>query len=178
MLAALGCQELIVTNAAGALNPCFRPGEIMVIDDHVSLPSLAGLSPLVGVAPTGGTPRFVDLSGAYSRRLAALADVAAEANGQSVRHGVYVMVGGPNFETPAEVRFLQHLGDAVGMSTVPEVIVARQLGLEVLGVSILSNLAAGLPGALLEHEDVLRVVGQTAPVVGQLIQSVLRRIGA
>lgn len=173
---ALGSDTLIVTNAAGGLNPALRPGDLVLITDHLSFPSLAGHSPLVGVPPTESAPRFVDLSGAYSTRLRQQAlEVAAQA-GIPLRQGVYIMVGGPNFETPAEVRFLRLIGgDLVGMSTVPEVIVARQVGLEVLGISVVSNLAAGLPGALLAHEDVLRVVAGTVESVITLIRGVLSR---
>jgi purine-nucleoside phosphorylase len=176
-LYALGCRELIVTNAAGALNPDFRPGDLMLIDDHVSFPSLAGLSPLVGDTPPPHLTRFVDLTDAYSEELRALAqEVAANAH-LSIRHGIYVMVGGPNFETPSEVRFLRLAGgDAVGMSTVPEVIVARQLGMRVLGLSVISNVAAGLPGAVLGHEDVLATVARSAAQVRGIVEGVLARL--
>jgi purine-nucleoside phosphorylase len=179
VLHALGCRVLVVTNAAGALNPDFRPGEVMLIEDHLSFPSVSGGSPLVGPAREEGLPRFVDLTDAYAPRLRELALAVAARNGDSLRRGVYVMVGGPNFETPAEVRFLRQVGgDAVGMSTVPEVIVARQLGVDVLGLSVLSNLAAGLPGALLSHDDVLRSVEGAAPVVGRTIRGVVAELVA
>lgn len=175
---ALGCRTLIVTNAAGALNPSFAPGDVMVIEDHISFPSLAGHSPLAGRAEPGW-PRFVDLTDAYSPGLRNRAHAAAAASGVHLQSGVYVMVGGPNFETPAEVRFLRQIGgDAVGMSTTPEVIVARQLGMEVLGLSAISNLAAGLPGALLEHKDVLAMMERSAPTVAQVIRGVVEGIDA
>jgi len=174
LLHALGCRYLIVTNAAGALNPDYRPGDVMIIEDHISLPGLTGSSPLVGFPPNGGLRRFVDLTDAYSPELRILAEAAAIPDRSLLRRGVYVMVGGPNFETPAEVRFLRMIGaDAVGMSTVPEVTVARQLEMPVLGVSVISNMAAGLPGALLAHDDVLATVASAVPLVSQLIRAVL-----
>ena len=174
---ALGAEVLIVTNASGALNPDFRPGEIMVIADHISFPGLAGRGPLVRATGSAEAPGFVDLSAAYSERLRNWMREASAREGQTLREGVYVMVGGPNFETPAEVRFLRTIGgDAVGMSTVPEVIVARQLGMEVLGLSVLSNYAAGMPGAILAHDDVLRTVAGAAPLAGRLIQAVVARL--
>lgn len=174
---ALGAEVLIVTNASGALNPDFRPGEIMVIADHISIPGLAGRGPLVRMLGTAEASGFVDLSAAYSERLRNWVREDSAREGQAVREGVYVMVGGPNFETPAEVRFLRTVGgDAVGMSTVPEVIVARQLGMEVLGLSVLSNYAAGMPGAILAHDDVLKTVAGAAPLAGRLIQAVVARL--
>jgi purine-nucleoside phosphorylase len=177
LLAALGCRTLLVTNAAGGLNPDYRPGDVMVITDHISLPSLAGNGPLIGFRPSADLKRFVDLTGAYSLELQALLTETAATLGQNVHHGVYVQVGGPNFETPAEVRFLRLIGgDAVGMSTVPEVVVARQLGLTVLGLSVISNTAAGLPGALLEHDDVMAAMAAAAPVVAALINGLVARL--
>lgn len=177
VLYALGCRTLIVTNAAGALNPSFHPGDVMIIEDHLSFPSLAGRSPLVGQIREEGLPRFVDLTSAYSPQLRSLTEAVAASIGVVARVGVYVMVGGPNFETPAEVRFLRLAGgDAVGMSTTPEVIVARQLKMDVLGLSVLSNLAAGIPGALLAHEDVMAAMAQAAPVVGKIIEGVVARL--
>jgi len=173
LLGALGCRTLVVTNAAGGLNPSFRPGDVMLIEDHISIPSLAGFSPLVG-GSFGDLARFVDMTDAYSIGLRRLAEDAARGSGTQLRKGLYVMVAGPNFETPAEVRFLRSIGgDAVGMSTVPEVIVARQLGMDVLGISVISNLAAGLPGALLRHEDVLATVSGAVPSVKGIIEGVL-----
>jgi len=178
VLKALGCTTLIVTNAAGALNPSFRPGDVMLISDHISFPSLAGRSPLVGTTSTEDLPRFVDLTGAYDAALRERVRAIAGKFDLAVREGVYVMVGGPNYETPSEVRFLRLIGgDAVGMSTVPEVIVARQLGMSVLGLSVLSNMAAGLPGALLTHDDVNRTMRSAAPIVTRLIQELVAQVG-
>jgi len=177
VLAALGCRTLLVTNAAGGLNPDYRPGDVMVITDHISLPSLAGNGPLIGFRPSAELKRSVDLTSAYSVELQMLLAQTAAEIGQPVRRGVYVQVGGPNFETPAEVRFLRLIGgDAVGMSTVPEVVVARQLGLEVLGLSVISNAAAGLPGALLEHDDVMAAMAAAAPIVAALIAGLVARL--
>ena len=176
LLGALGCRTLVVTNAAGGLNPAFRPGDVMLIEDHISFPSLAGFSPLIG-GTLGDLPRFVDLTGAYSTGLRRLAEDAARRSGVPLHAGLYVMVAGPNFETPAEVRFLRSIGgDAVGMSTVPEVIVARQLGMDVLGISVISNMAAGLPGALLRHNDVLTTVALAVPSVRGIIEGVLKEM--
>lgn len=177
VLRALGCRTLIITNAAGGLNPAFSPGDIMVITDHISLPSLAGRGPLVGFRPSAGLKRFVDLTDTYSLELQEIVASAASESGQSVHRGIYVHVGGPNFETPAEVRFLRLIGgDAVGMSTAPEAIVARQLGMDVLGLSVISNVAAGMPGALLDHEDVMAAMALASPVVARLVQGVVARL--
>jgi purine-nucleoside phosphorylase len=177
VLRELGCRTLVVTNAAGGLNPDFRPGDVMVITDHLSLPSLAGRGPLVGFRPSNNLKRFVDLTGAYDVDLRRRLEQTAADLGRPLRRGVYVQVGGPNFETPAEVRFLRLLGgDAVGMSTVPEVVVARQLGMAVLGLSVISNAAAGLPGALLDHDDVMAAMAAASPVVAELIEGLVARL--
>jgi purine-nucleoside phosphorylase len=177
MLHALGVRTLITTNAAGALNPQYSAGDVMLIDDHISFPSLAGHSPLIGPDSEPGLRRFVDLTDAYAPDLRRLAVTVAGDDGIVLRRGTYIMVGGPNFETPAEIRFLRIIGgDAVGMSTVPEVIVARQLHMQVLGLSVMSNVAAGLPGALLDHDDVMASTGRAAPIVGQLIRGILARL--
>jgi purine-nucleoside phosphorylase len=177
VLRELGCQTLIVTNAAGGLNADFRPGDVMVITDHISLPCLAGRGPLVGFQPSGDLRRFVDLTSAYDPELQRLVETTASDLGHVLQRGIYVQVGGPNFETPAEVRFLRAIGgDAVGMSTVPEVIVARQIGMRVLGLSVISNAAAGLPGALLDHEDVMAAMAQAAPAVSDLVKGLIARL--
>ena len=179
LLHALGARTLITTNAAGAINPHFSAGDVMLIEDHISFPSLAGHSPLIGSDHGSDLRRFVDLTDAYSSDLRNLAMSVASVEEIVLRHGTYVMVGGPNFETPAEIRYLRLVGgDAVGMSTVPEVIVARQLGMQVLGFSVMSNLAAGMPGALLDHDDVMASMGRASPIVGRLIGGVLARLPA
>jgi purine-nucleoside phosphorylase len=169
----LGVRELIVTNAAGGLNPDFQVGDLMLIIDHISLPGLAGLSPLRGPAPPDWGPRFPAMGGAYSPRLRALARRAAAEVGLTLREGVYVMVGGPSYETPAEARLLRMLGgDAVGMSTAPEVVVARQMGLEVLGISCISNVWFRTD-AEPAHGEVLAAVGAAAPRLRRLISRLI-----
>ncbi len=169
----VGVRELIVTNAAGGLNPDFKVGDLMLIADHISLPGLAGLNPLRGPAPPEWGPRFPALTGAYSARLRALARQAAAEAGFSVWEGVYVMVGGPSYETPAEARLLRALGgDAVGMSTAPEVVVARQMGLEVLGISCISNVWFQ-PAAEPSHADVLAAVAGAVPRLRRLVRRVI-----
>lgn len=173
----LGVEIVILTNAAGAVNPQFRPGEVMLITDHLNFPGLVGLSPLQGPNdPTLG-PRFPDMSQAYDRALMALARAAAQEAGLTLREGVYAGLGGPTFETPAELRLLRTLGaDAVGMSTVAEVVVARHGGLRVLGLSGLSN-AANLDGDTpTSHDEVLAAGKELTPKMMQLIRGVLRRL--
>jgi purine-nucleoside phosphorylase len=177
VLHALGCRVLVVTNAAGALNPDFRPGEVMLIEDHLSFPSVSGGSPLAGPAREEGLPRFVDLTDAYAPRLRELALAVAARNGDSLRRGVYVMVGGPNFETPAEVRFLRQVGgDVVGMSTVPEVLVAIHGGMRVLGLSIVTDMC--LPDALepATVERIIAVANRAEPALTGIVRGVLERL--
>jgi purine-nucleoside phosphorylase len=151
-LAAFGIDNLLLTNAAGGINPRFRPGDFMVVTDHINF---MGVNPLRG-EPALVQERFVDLSRAYDPELSDLLHQAARACGLRVQTGVYLAVSGPSYETPAEIRAFRRLGaDAVGMSTVPEVIVARQCGLRVGAVSCITNPAAGLGEALLSHTDVL-----------------------
>ncbi len=173
----LGIKILIVTNAAGAVNPAFRPGDVMLITDHINLMGMAGLSPLRGPNDPALGVRFPDMSTAYDRELRALALGVAEASGIGLHQGVYICLGGPAFETPADLRFVRALGvDAVGMSTVPEVTVARHGGLRVLGFSGVSN-AANLDGnTVTTHEEVL-AAGQTlVPKLAALVRGVLKRL--
>jgi purine-nucleoside phosphorylase len=173
-LAALGAQALLATNAAGALNPSYRPGDVMILRDHIFLPGLAGHSPLRGPAPPVG-PRFLPLGDAYDPALIRLAQDAAAAVGLRCHTGVYVMVAGPSYETPAEVRFLRLIGgDAVGMSTIPEVLVARQRGLRVLAYSLISNVAQ-TEGALVSHAEVLAAAAAAAPQLRAMTRLVLAR---
>ena len=172
----LGIDTLIVTNAAGAINPDFQPGEVMLITDHINLMGMAGISPLRGPNDDSLGTRFPDMSRAYDRALGALArTVATEAN-LVLRQGVYVCLAGPSFETPADLRFLRGVGaDAVGMSTVPEVTVARHGGLRVLGFSGISN-KANLDGdTLTTHEEVLGAGKTIVPKLVTLIRGVLGR---
>jgi purine-nucleoside phosphorylase len=170
----LGIQTLIVTNAAGAVNPAFAPGDLMLINDHLNLVGMAGLSPLRGPNLDEFGPRFPDMSQAYDRSLLALARRLAHEAGLPFHEGVYACLAGPSFETPADLRFLRASGvDAVGMSTVPEVTVARHGGTRVLGISGISN-KANLDGeTLTTHEEVLAAGKILAPRITALVQSVL-----
>ena len=153
VLGALGIKALILTNAAGGVNTSFTPGDLMIIDDHINL---LGSNPLVGPNDERFGVRFPDLTNVYSPRLRHAADAAGQTLGIPLRHGIYVAWHGPSYETPAEVRYLRTIGaDAVGMSTVPEAIVARHMGIEVLGISCITNLAAGVLPQPLNHEEVL-----------------------
>ena len=150
----LGAQGIVLTNAAGGINPAFGPGTLMLISDHLNL---AFANPLAG-PPGEGEGRFPDMSNPYDERWRGLARNIALTNGISYREGVYVWTAGPSYETPAEIRYFARAGaDAVGMSTVPEAIQAAALGLPVLGISTITNPAAGLGSEPLDHEDVLEV---------------------
>lgn len=165
-LAALGCEALLLTNAAGSLRPERPAGTLMMLADHINF---SGLNPLIG-EPTDA--RFVPMTEAYDPALRAALAAAAEAEGVALPEGVYAWYSGPSFETPAEIRALRTLGaDAVGMSTVPEVILARFLGLRVAAVSVITNLAAGLSDEALGHEHTKAM----APLGAALLERVLRR---
>jgi purine-nucleoside phosphorylase len=171
----LGADTLIVTNAAGGLNEAFRTGDLMVLTDHLNLMGMAGLSPLVGPDEPEVGVRFLDMLHAYDAGLRALALRVADGLGYTLREGVYAMVGGPAFETMAEIRFLQRGGaDAVGMSTIPEVIVARHARMRVLGFSAITDMAVG-PGATSEisHTEVLAVADQIKPRLAAIVRGVL-----
>ncbi|MEW5982398.1 MAG: purine-nucleoside phosphorylase [Acidobacteriota bacterium] len=153
VMARVGVRTLILTNAAGGINTSFSRGALMVIDDHLNL---MGTNPLVGPNDERFGPRFPDMSEVYSRRLRRIADQAAARVGLTLAHGVYAGLHGPSYETPAEIRHLRAIGaDAVGMSTVPEAIAARHMGLEVLGLSCITNLAAGVLHAQIDHDEVM-----------------------
>lgn len=171
--AALGVELMVVTNAAGGLNRSYRPGDFMIIDDHINL---MWRNPLMGpVQP--GEQRFPDLSEPYDRALQHLAERVAVRLGLRVVRGTYLAVLGPSYETPAEIRMYQHFGgDAVGMSTVPEVLTARALGLRVLGISLISNPAAGMTGAPLTHDEVIEAGKQASAGFGRLVRSVLAEL--
>jgi purine-nucleoside phosphorylase len=175
----MGLETLIVTNAAGGLNPAFHAGDLMLITDHINLLGMTGANPLIGPNDPALGPRFPDMSQAYDPELRRLArEVAGEGN-IPLHEGVYVGLSGPTFETPADIRFLRLIGaDAVGMSTVPEVIVARHGGLRVLGVSGISNvaLAAPQPGQQASHEEVLLAGQQIVPRLTALVCGVLGRL--
>ena len=170
-LGLLGVKTLILTNAAGGINTSFRQGALMVIDDHINL---MGNNPLVGPNDDRFGVRFPDMSEVYSRRLRGIADEAAQALGLTLPHGVYVGLLGPSYETPAEIRFLRTIGaDAVGMSTVPEAIVASHMKIEVLGISCITNMAAGVLPQPLNHDEVMetarRVKGQFIGLLKEVI---------
>lgn len=175
----LGVRTLIVTNAAGGLNPAFEPGDLMLITDHINLVGMAGAHPLRGPnEPTFG-PRFPDMSQAYDPALRALAQQLTRSWDWLLREGVYACVAGPSFETPAEVRFLRLIGaDAVGMSTAPEVTVARHAGMRVLGVSGISNVAITAPTTDREttHAEVLETGKIIVPRLVGLLTEVLRAL--
>jgi purine-nucleoside phosphorylase len=172
----LGVETLIVTNAAGAVNPEFEPGDLMLISDHLNLIGMAGLSPLRGPNIDEFGPRFPDMSQAYDRKLGILAREIAKEKGIVLREGVYVCLAGPSFETPADLRFLRMIGaDAVGMSTVPEVTVARHAGMRVLGISGISNKANLDGNTLTTHAEVLEVGKNIVPKLTMMIREVLRR---
>lgn len=178
----LGIKTLIVTNAAGGLNPAFQVGDLMLIRDHINLPGLAGHNPLIGPNDPVLGPRFPDVASAYTPALRALAREVAVTQGLTLQEGTYVMVGGPSFETRAEVRFLRSIGaDAVGMSTVPEVIVASHAGMQVLGLSLISNRLTPDhdPDVAVEttHEEVLRAGQEAAPRLVALLEGLFARLG-
>ncbi len=179
VMQALGIKLLIVTNAAGGINPTFRAGDLMLICDHLNLIGMAGLNPLRGPNDPALGPRFPSMSQAYDRELRLLAQQVARELGIELRQGVYAGLAGPTFETPAEVRFLRIAGaDAVGMSTVPEVIVARHGGMRVLGISGICNVAIAEPDANAEvsHEEVLEAGRLIAPRLTRLITGVLHHL--
>ncbi len=174
VMGALGVPRVILTNAAGGINPRLATGALMLIDDHLNF---LGSNPLIGRHDPALGPRFPDMTEIYSKRLRALATEAAAAAGIPLEHGIYVAVHGPSYETPAEIRAFRTLGaDAVGMSTAPEAIVARQMGLEVLGISCISNPAAGVVDAPLNHDDVMAVTTRVRGQFIQLLESVIARL--
>ncbi len=173
----LGVETLIITNAAGAVNPEFEPGDVMLITDHINLIGMAGLSPLRGPNLDDFGPRFPDMSQAYDRGLMDLARQAAAEASILLRQGVYVCLAGPSFETPADLRFLRAIGaDAVGMSTVPEVTVARHGGMRVLGLSGISNRASLDGTTVTTHEEVMAAGKILVPKLTAVIRGVLRRL--
>jgi purine-nucleoside phosphorylase len=173
----LGVEILIVTNAAGGVNQEFEPGDVMLITDHLNLLGMAGESPLRGPNFDSIGPRFPDMGRAYDQELGALARQAVVEKDFQLQEGVYVCLAGPSFETPADLRFLKAIGvDAVGMSTVPEVTVARHGGMRVLGLSTISN-KANLDGdTLTSHEEVLAAGKIVLPRLTHIIRNVLQRL--
>lgn len=182
LLGLLGCHTIIVTNAAGGINPELGPGSLVLMSDHINLTGVNAASgpnePSFATRP-GTAERFFDMSAAYSPRLRALVRETAQKQGFSLPEGVYIAVIGPSFETPAEIRAFRTLGaDLVGMSTVHEVIVARHMGLEVLGISLVTNPAAGVSDDAIDHNDVLAIGQRGVARFTALITAVLPRVAA
>ena len=173
----LGIETLIVTNAAGGINPAFSPGELMLILDHVNLMGMAGVNPLRGPNLDEFGERFPDMSQAYDRAYHELARQSAQEAGLGLHEGIYIGLAGPTFETPADLRFLRQIGvDAVGMSTVPEVIVARHSGMRVLGISGISNKASLDGNAATTHEEVYKAGQVLVPRLVAVLRGFLRRL--
>jgi len=174
VLGALGVKTVILTNAAGGINTSFAQGALMVIDDHINL---TGHNPLVGEQDDRLGLRFPDMTEVYARRLRALADRAAETIGVSIRHGIYASLLGPSYETPAEIRFLRTIGaDAVGMSTVVEAIAARHAGLDVMALSCITNMAAGVLPQPLHHDEVMETAKRVRHTFGALLIEIIRAL--
>lgn len=174
LLVTLGARVVVLTNAAGGLDPSFGPGTLMVMSDHINL---TGRSPLIGPNADELGPRFPDLTDAWSPRLRRRLFAAAAAEGIHLEEGVYVGLTGPNYETPTEVRMLARGGHAVGMSTVLECIAARWVGLEVCGVSLVTNAGAGYTGEPLSHEEVLEAGLTAGPRLAKVIARFVAELG-
>ena len=172
----LGAHTLIVSNAAGGVNAAYQPGDFMLIRDHINIPGMAGLNPLVGPNDERFGPRFPPLAEAYDASLRALArSVVASEPAMTLHEGVYVMVTGPSYETSAELRLLHAFGaDAVGMSTVPEVVVARQMNMRVLGLSLITNSATGEETEEINHTEVLAMADAARPKFAALLRGIMR----
>ena len=167
VLSALGVKTLVLTNACGGVNLSFRPGDLMLISDHINF---SGANPLIGPNLDAFGPRFPDMSDLYTASLRAAIKEKAAAAGISLQEGVYAMYSGPNYETPAEIRMFRILGaDTVGMSTVPEALVAGQCGMQVVGISCITNMAAGVLPVKLSHAEVV----ETAALVHDKFQNLL-----
>ena len=172
----LGIKTLILTNAAGGINVQLSQGALMVLSDHLNL---MGDNPLRGPNDDRFGPRFPDLTSAYSPELQEIVIEDARALSVEVRRGIYAALAGPSYETPAEIHLLRNLGaDAVGMSTVPEVIVARQMGIEVLGISCITNMAAGISDEPISHEDVMATGDRVKETLTQLLRKVVGRVNS
>ena len=174
IMGALGVKQLVLTNAAGGVNTAYRPGDLMLITDHINF---SGSNPLIGVTDPALGTRFPDVSDAYSAALRLKIKLAAVEAGINLRQGVYMMFSGPSYETPAEIRMARILGaDAVGMSTVPEAIVAAQCGIKCLGISCITNLAAGVSPNKLSHQEVMETAAQAHDRFHALLELILREI--
>jgi purine-nucleoside phosphorylase len=171
LAARLGARMIVVTNAAGSVNVNYKPGELMLLTDHINL---TGASPLMGLHDPSLGDRFLDMSDAYDPELLEIAEKAAWKVGVAVRKGVYLGLTGPSYETPAEVKMARTIGaDAVGMSTVLEVIAARQMRLRVLGISCLANMAAGVSKRKLDHDEVLQAGESANAALSDLLAAVI-----
>ena len=172
----MGLQSVVLTNAAGGINPNYGRGALVVIRDHINL---QGQNPLVGANDDRFGPRFPDMTDAYNAEFRKYALEEAERLGGGIHEGIYAAMLGPSYETPAEIRFLRTIGaDLVGMSTVPEVIVARHLGLEVLAISCVTNMAAGMSGEKINHEEVMETGERVRGKFLALLRSVLPKISS
>ena len=170
----LGVRHLVLTNAAGGINPTLTQGALMIIDDHINM---MGTNPLIGTNEDRFGPRFPDMSEVYSARLRKIADDAARTRGVPVSHGVYVAVPGPSYETPAEINFFRNMSaDAIGMSTVPEAIAARHMGLEVLGISCITNAAAAVGHHPIVHDDVIATGRRVRDSFISLLEGIIERL--
>jgi len=173
-LARRGVERVVLTNAAGGIDPSYQPGELVLVSDHINL---MGMNPLVGPNDEQIGPRFPDMSEAYSREYREIARQAGAELGLNLREGVYAGVLGPSYETPSEIRFLRTIGaDLVGMSTVPEVIAANHLGMKVLAISCVTNMAAGILPQRLSHQDVLDTSARVRDTLIKLLTAIVPRL--
>lgn len=164
----LGAEILLVTNAAGGINKDFQPGDLMVITDHINF---------MGANPLRGRKEFIDMTFTYDQELIELTEKTASNQGSEIKNGVYLAVSGPSYETPSEIKAFEKLGaDAVGMSTVPEVIVARSLTLKVLGISCITNMAAGILKKSLSHEEVIETTKKVEAKFKKLVREIIKRV--
>ncbi len=170
----LGVKHLIITNAAGAVNKSYRPGDFMIITDHINF---MGTNPLIGDNDNSLGERFPDMSEIYNKNLIKRADAASRILGINLKHGVYIAVSGPTYETPAEVKMFRSMGaDAVGMSTVPEATVAHYCGINVLGISCISNFASGISSNKLSHEEVIEITDKVKPQFKELLLLIIKSL--
>ncbi|SDZ08386.1 purine-nucleoside phosphorylase [Thermoactinomyces sp. DSM 45892] len=174
VMKALGVETVLVTNAAGGMNTDFHAGDLMIITDHINM---TGSNPLIGPNFADLGPRFPDMSTAYTPELVQVAKRVAAAQGVTVQQGVYAGISGPTYMTPAELIMLRNMGgDAIGMSTVPEVIVARHAGMKVLGITCITDMAIGESLEPLTHEQVVEVANRTKPIFMNLVQGILKEV--
>lgn len=174
VMKALGVKTIILTNAAGAINKSFRPGDLMVITDHINF---MGANPLVGANDEAFGTRFPDMSEVYNKELIKIIDKTARMWHIDIKHGVYIASSGPSYETPAEIRMARYMGaDAAGMSTVPEAIVANYCGMNVIGISCISNYASGISSKKLSHEEVIETTNNVKAKFKKLLLKILQNI--